>query len=312
MSVSTAQSQTTEIPVEPQARAKPGRRPQTILAEVLGQIGKYLLLIVLAFSFVLPFYWMASSALKSDSMVYTIPPVWVPIPAAWNQLFWDAWTTYNFNLYAFNTIFRYAIPVTIAVTLSSAVVAYGFSRIRWPGRNVLFFVCLMTMMVPFQVTMVPLFIIFKKVGWIGTYNPLLAPALFGSPYFIFMLRQFFLTIPQELSEAARLDGANEFGILTRVVLPLAKPALAVVALFTFMNAWNDYLGPLIYLNREKLYTLSLGIADLRQSIDQVGSRSLAYPYLMAVSTIVTAPILILFFFAQRTFIEGISLTGLKG
>lgn len=308
MSIPTARSQTTDLGAPAEAR----RRPQFSLATFLSEIAKYSVLVVLALSFILPFYWMGSSALKSDSQVYTIPPVWVPIPAAWNQLFWDAWTSYNFNLYAFNTIFRYAIPVTIATTLSSAVVAYGFSRIRWPGRDVLFFVCLMTMMVPFQVTMVPLFIIFKKMGWIGTFYPLVVPALFGAPYFIFMLRQFFLTIPQELSEAARLDGASEAGILTRIVLPLAKPALAVVALFTFMNAWNDYLGPLIYLNRRHLYTLALGIADLRNSIEQIGSRALAYPYLMAVSTIVTAPILILFFFAQRTFIEGISLTGLKG
>ncbi len=270
-----------------------------------------MLLFVLAFTFMLPFIWMATSALKTDSQVYTIPPVWIPIPPQW-QNFPDAWRTYNFNLYMFNTVFRYAIPTTIGVTLSSAVVAYGFARISWKGRDVLFFVCLATMMVPFQVTMVPLFITFKNFGLINTYWPLVLPAFFGSPYFIFMLRQFYRTIPVELSDAAYIDGANEFEILWKIILPLAKPALTVVALFQFMNAWNDYLGPLIYLNQEDMKTIALGIEGLRRTIAQVGGVRLAYPYLMAVSTLVTLPILIAFFFAQRTFIEGISLTGIKG
>lgn len=278
---------------------------------VVLEIGKYLLLFLLAFSFLLPFIWMVTSAVKNDSQVYTVPPVWFPIPAMWEN-FWNAWTSYNFNLYVFNTVFRYAIPVTIGVVLSSAIVAYGFSRIRWVGRDIFFFICLATMMVPFQVTMVPLFIVFKQFGWINTYLPLVVPAFFGSPYFIFMLRQFFMSIPGELSDAAYIDGANEFQILMRIILPLAKPALTVVALFQFMGAWNDYLGPLIYLNQEEMKTVALGIEGLRRTIMQVGSARLAYPYLMAVSTIVTLPILIAFFFAQRTFIEGISLTGLKG
>ena len=259
----------------------------------------------------LPLIWMATSAVKNDSQVYTIPPVWIPNPALWEN-FYNAWTTYNFNLYMFNTVFRYAIPTTIGVTLSSAIVAYGFARISWKGRDVLFFVCLATMMVPFQVTMVPLFITFKNFGLINTYWPLVLPAFFGSPYFIFMLRQFFRTIPIELSDAAYIDGANEFQILWKIMLPLVKPALTVVALFQFMNAWNDYLGPLIYLNQENMKTIALGIEGLRRTITQVGSARLAYPYLMSVSTLVTLPILIAFFFAQRTFIEGISLTGIKG
>lgn len=275
------------------------------------QVLKYILLVALGITYMLPMYWMATSAVKNDSQVYTIPPVWIPNPAYWNN-FIDAWTTYNFNLYTFNTIFRYALPTTLGVTLSSAIVAYGFARVRWPGRDIFFFICIATMMVPFQVTMVPLFIIFRNLGWINTYLPLVVPTFFGAPYFIFMLRQFFMTIPIELSDAARIDGASEFGILWRIVLPLSKPALAVVALFAFMNAWNEYLGPLIYINQESLYPLALGIENLRQTISQVGSVRLAYPYLMSVSTIVTLPIVVAFFFAQRTFIEGISLTGLKG
>jgi len=272
---------------------------------------KYVTLLVLSASYLLPLYWMATSALKTDSQIYTIPPVWIPVPALW-QNFWNAWSSYNFNLYLFNTIFRYAIPVTIGTVLSSAIVAYGFARLRWKSRDVLFVICLSTMMVPFQVTMVPLFIIFKNLGWINSYLPLVIPAFFGNPFYIFLLRQFFRSIPEDLLDAARMDGANELGILFRIILPLSKPALTVVALFTVMAAWNDYLGPLIYLNNSENYTLALGIQSLRQTISSVGSVQLAYPYLMAVSTIATLPIIIAFFFAQRTFIEGIALSGMKG
>jgi ABC-type glycerol-3-phosphate transport system permease component len=176
----------------------------------------------------------------------------------------------------------------------------------------LFAVCLATLMIPSQVRLIPLFVIFKEVGWIGSYLPLVVPAYFGNAFFIFLLRQFFMTIPAELSDAARVDGANEFVILARIILPLAKPALAVVALFTLLNSWNDFFGPLIYVNRDSEYTLALGIQQMRQALGEVGANQLGFPYLMAVSTIVTVPILIVFFFAQRTFIEGISLSGLKG
>jgi multiple sugar transport system permease protein len=272
---------------------------------------KYSLLILLSVSFALPLIWMFGSALKVDPQVYTVPPIWIPIPAHWNN-FWDAWTSYNFNRYVFNTVVLYAVPSTILTVIGSALVAYSFGRLRWRSRNVLFALCLMTMMVPGQVTMVPLFIVFKQLGWINTYLPLVIPNAFGDAYFIFMLRQFFLTIPQELSDAARIDGASEFGIFWRIILPLAKPALAVVALFRFLWAWNDYFGPLIYINQEQFYPVALGIENLRRTMEQIGTRLMAYPYLMAVSTVVTIPVLIAFFFAQRTFIEGISLTGIKG
>ena len=272
---------------------------------------KYTILISLAISFLIPFYWMVSSALKNDSQVYTLPPVLIPNPAFWSN-FYNAWNLNNFNLFLFNTVFKYCIPVTIGTVLSSAMVAYGFSRIQWRGREVVFFLCVATMMIPFQVTMVPLFIVFKNLGWINTYLPLVIPAFFGSPYFIFLLRQFFRTIPTELSDAAYIDGATEFDILFKIMLPLAKPALAVVGLFTFMGAWNDYLGPLIYLNQEEQYTLAVGVDSLRRSISQTGIHESAYPYLMAISTLVTLPIMFIFFFAQRTFIEGITLTGMKG
>ncbi len=271
---------------------------------------KYVVLIVLSISFVLPFYWMFVSALKDDSQVYTVPPIWVPDPAYWNN-FYDAWVSQPFTLYLFNTVFKYAIPYTIGTVLASAIVAYGFSRIRWRGRDALFFLCLATMMVPFQVTMVPLFMIFKQFGWLNTYLPLVVPAFFGTPFFIFMLRQFFLTIPQDISDAAYIDGANEVDILFRIILPLSKPALTVVALFAFINAWNDYLGPLIYINDAHEFVLSLGVEALRATFSYNSTVANAYPYLMAVSTIIVLPIVIIFFFGQKMFIEGISMTGIK-
>jgi ABC-type glycerol-3-phosphate transport system permease component len=281
------------------------------VSERLGTFARYVILILLAITFLVPFYWMVSSAMKDDNQVYTVPPIWVPNPAyVGNFLF--AWQVQNFNLYAFNTIFKYAIPSTIGTVLSSALVAYSFARMNWPGRDFCFAVCLATMMIPFQVRLVPLFIIFKELGWINTYLPLVVPAFFANAFFIFMLRQFFRTIPMELSEAAKIDGANEITILLRVILPLAKPALTVVALFAFMDAWNDYLGPLIYINNEPEWTLALAIQRMGRAMAEVGAKTNAYPYLMAVSTIVTMPILLIFFFAQRAFIEGISLSGLKG
>lgn len=277
----------------------------------LWEIAKYLLLLLLAFTWIFPLYWMVSSAMKDDPQVYTVPPVWIPNPAYWNN-FIDGWNRYNFNTAAFNSIFRYSLPVTVFTVLSSFIVAYGFAKLSWRGQSFFFGICIATMMLPWQVTMVPLFITFKQLGWINTYWPLVIPSLFGHPYFIFLLRQFFRSIPEELSEAARIEGASEWSILWRIIMPLSKPALAVVVLFRFLWSWNDYLGPLIYLNQEHLYPLALGIFRLRQMALSMGNTAMAYPHTMAVSTIVALPVIIIFFFAQRSFVEGISLTGLKG
>ncbi len=211
-----------------------------------------------------------------------------------------------FLVYFWNTL-KVAVLGVIGVTLSSALAAYAFARIRWPGRDAFFLVTLSTMMVPFAVTMVPLYAIFRALGWIGTLRPLWVPAYFGSAFNIFLLRQFFLTIPQDLSDAARIDGCSEFGIFWRIMLPLSKPALAVVALFHFMYAWKDFMGPLIYLQDQKTYTLSLGL-QFYQS--QHGGSE--WHYLMAACTMMVIPIIVLFFFTQRTFIQGISTTGMKG
>ena len=281
------------------------------LGRVLVEILKYTVLIVLTASYAFPIFWMISSALKSDSQIYTVPPILIPIPAHWNN-FLDGWTRLPFSMFAMNSIFRYTLPVTIATLVSSTIVAYGFGRLRWPGRDTLFYICMMTMMIPWQVTMVPLFITYKELGWINTYRPLTVGALFGNAYFIFLLRQFFRTIPEELSDAARIDGASELGILVRIILPLSVPALSVVALFQFVWAWNDYLGPLIYLNQDELFPLALGVQRLERIATSMGTSGSAYPHLMAVSTIIALPIILIFFFAQRTFIEGVSLTGMKG
>jgi len=284
---------------------------KTRIGHTIAETVKYTVVILLSASFAFPLFWMVTSALKDDSQVYTVPPVLIPNPAHWNN-FADGWTRLPFTTFAINSVFRYTLPVTIATVITSTLVAYGFSKLHWRGRDTLFYVCMMTMMIPWQVTMVPLFISYKNLGWINSYRPLTVGALFGHPYFIFLLRQFFRTIPEELSEAARIEGASELGILVRIILPLSVPALAVVALFRFVWAWNDYLGPLIYLNKQELFPLAIGVQQLQDIATGMGTTGLAYPHLMAVSTIVALPIILAFFFAQRTFIEGVSLTGLKG
>ncbi|MHB0874524.1 MAG: carbohydrate ABC transporter permease [Anaerolineae bacterium] len=282
------------------------RRPAVHYA---GRVALYAVLLVLSLLFVLPFVWMVSTSLKDDPQVYHVPPIWFPSPQLWSN-YPGALTQQPFARFFVNTLW-YALPATVGTILSCAIPGYGFARFRWRGRDLLFYLCLATMMIPFQVQMIPLFITFKKVGWINTYLPLVVPAFFGNAYFIFLLRQFFMTIPLELSDAARIDGCGEFGILWRVIMPLSRPALAVVGLFTFMNCWNDYLGPLIYLNNIKLYPVALGLQQLRANYHAAGQR-LVWPYLMAASTVVVAPILLLYFFTQRTFIEGITVTGIKG
>ncbi|MBM4041350.1 MAG: carbohydrate ABC transporter permease [Planctomycetes bacterium] len=210
-----------------------------------------------------------------------------------------------FLIYLRNTLIVAVLGV-IGTVLSSSLAAYGFARIAWRGRDALFLVALSTMMVPFAVTMVPLYGVFRTLGWIGTLKPLWVPAFFGSAFNIFLLRQFFRTIPSDLSDAARIDGCSEFGIFWRIILPLSRPALAVVALFHFMWAWNDFMGPLIFLTKQETYTLSLGL-QFYQS--QHGGSE--WHFLMAASTLMILPIVVLFFFTQRTFIQGISTTGMK-
>jgi multiple sugar transport system permease protein len=210
-----------------------------------------------------------------------------------------------FLVYARNTIIVTLLCVAGSV-ISNALVAYSFARIKWPGRDLFFGVTLATMMVPFPVLMVPTFSLFRWLGWVGSYKPLWVPAFFASAFSIFLLRQFFRTIPMELSEAAKIDGCSELQIFLEVVLPLSKPAMAVVALFTFMGSWNDFLGPLIYLVDQKTFTLSLGLQAYQS---QHGGTPMNL--LMAASTLVILPVIVVFFFAQKLFIQGIATSGLK-
>ena len=255
---------------------------------------------------------MLSTALKVTDQTMRIPIVWVPNPPQWHN-FGDAFT-YNsdklgyipFLVYGRNTLML-AILTVSGTVISNALIAYGFARLRWPGRDFVFALTLATMMVPFPVLMVPIFSLFQKLHWIGTFRPLWVPAWFGSAFNIFLLRQFFATIPFELSEAARIDGCSEWAIFRQVILPLARPALSVVALFTFMATWNDFLGPLLYLSHQNMFTLGLG---LQAFTSQNGGTE--WNLQMAASMLIVAPVLILFFFTQKQFIQGIAVTGLKG
>ena len=190
--------------------------------------------------------------------------------------------------------------------MTEAFVAYGFARVQWRAREPLFLLLISTMMIPYPVTMIPTYLIFRWLGWINTFNPLTWPALTGSAFFIFLMRQFYMTIPQELSEAAKIDGCSEFGIYRRIMLPLSKPAMATVGLFSFIWNWNDFLAPLIYLDSKQKYTIALGLYGF------LSRQSSKWALLMAASTVTIAPVIVVFFFAQRTFIQGITLTGIKG
>lgn len=274
--------------------------------QALGRVALYVIVILLGFTFAMPLLWMISTSLKIDPQVYHIPPIWIPWPIR-PMNYVEVLTKHDFGMYFLNTM-RYAIPVVIGGVLSSALVAYSFGRLEWWGRDVIFALCLGTLMIPFQVRMIPLYITFSKIGWINSYKPLIVPAFFGGASAIFLMRQFFMTIPRDLSDAARVDGCNELRIFYSIILPLSKPVLAVVALNYFMGAWNNYIGPLIYLNRQELYPLALGLRMLNSSFQE----ELMWPYQMAASTAVVAPVIIVFFFTQRTLIEGITLTGIKG
>jgi ABC-type glycerol-3-phosphate transport system permease component len=264
----------------------------------------YLVLLAGAVWFVLPLMWMATSSLKTKADIFQYPPVLFPWPFHLEN-YADLFAVWPFWAYLRNTL-TITVPSVFGQVLSSSLAAYGFARMRWPGRNVVFVVVLATMMLPFQVTMIPLYIIFRQLGWIGTFAPLIVPNFFGSAFDIFLLRQFFLGIPAELTDAARIDGCGHPRIYWRIILPLAKPALATVALFEFLYNWNDFLGPLIYLQDNSQYTLSLALQNF-QSLHQPQPQ-----LLMTAATIMVVPIIVVFFLAQRTFIQGITLTGLKG
>ncbi len=272
----------------------------------------HVVLVAASVLFLFPLFWLVSTSLKPIDETMRIPPTFFPAAPQWHN-YRDAFVYgadklgyIPFLVYGRNTLLLCILGVAGTV-ISNSLVAYAFARLRWPGRDIAFALTLATMMVPFPVLMVPIYSLMRDLGWTGTFRPLWVPAWFGSAFNIFLLRQFFRTIPFELSEAARIDGCSEWAIFRQVVLPLAKPALAVVALFCFMGTWRDFLGPLIYLMDQRCFTLSLGL-QFYQS--QHGGTQ--WHMLMAASTIVIAPVIVLFFFTQKQFIQGIAVTGIKG
>ena len=284
----------------------PSRRTSRFMRHTLPAIASYLVLILVGLCFFVPFLWLIITSLKPLGQVFTIPLTWIPHPVLWSN-YPKALTHPGFPFLRLiqNSLF-YAVFSTIGVTIASAMAAYAFARIPFRGRNLLFAITLGTMMIPGVVTMIPTYLIFRWLGWTGSYKPLIIPSYGGAAFFIFMLRQFMMTLPWDLSDAARVDGASEARILLRIMLPLMKPALLVVVIFNFMGCWNDFMGPLIYLNNARLYPLSLGLfAFLTRS-----ERS--WNLLMAAAMVITSPIVLIFFLAQRQFIEGITMTGIKG
>ncbi len=276
-----------------------------IKRKTLNNIVALSLLVALSASFILPLFWMISTSLKPIDQLLLDPPVWIPTPLEFDN-YPGALEEQPFLLYLSNSL-QIAVACVIGALISNSLIAYGFSRVEWKGRDAVFVLVLSTLMLPYHVVMIPLFVTFSRIGWVNTWLPLIVPAWLGHPFFIFMLRQFMLGIPKELSEATRIDGGSEWVLLTRIILPLCRPALATVALFQFIWAWNDFIGPLIYLNDRDLYPMSLGLALYHNSQGITD-----FSILMAASTMAVVPIIIIFFFMQGVFIQGISLTGLKG
>jgi len=271
---------------------------------LLDKLTRHIILIMVGIFFVLPLVWMVSTSLKSNRQIFIFPPQWIPNPVIWRN-YPDVFDYAPFLLYFKNTMII-EVACILGTLLSSSLVAYGFSRLNAPGKDFLFILMLSTMMLPYQVWMIPLYVLFTKIGWVNTFYPLTIPAFFGNALYIFLLRQFFLTIPKELEDAARLDGCSYFRIYWQIMLPLTKPALATVVIFTFMGVWNDFLGPLLYLQDPEKYTLAIG---LQVFLTQHGAD---WGLLMAASTMIVIPVIVTFFFTQKQFIQGIVLTGLKG
>lgn len=266
----------------------------------------HLVLILGAVVILFPLAWMLSTSLKAPNQVQQFPPIWIPNPLVWENYI-NALTIFpvSFGLFVWNSFYLSGMNV-IGSLLSNTIVAYAFARLRFRGSRVLFLLVLSTMMLPQQVTMIPLFILFSKLGWINSYNPLIVPQFFGNAFYVFMLRQFFTTIPRDLDDASRIDGCGILGTFWRIILPLTVPALGIVAIFEFTGSWNWFLGPLIYLSRMETFPLALALSYLNATYRKLWSE------MMVVSFIAMLPPLALFFVAQKSYIQGIVVTGVKG
>jgi multiple sugar transport system permease protein len=265
----------------------------------------FLILVLGALTMLVPFYWMLATSLRDPGSIFLYPPRWIPSPIQWSN-YHDALTALPFGQWYLNTIIV-TVTSTLGQVLTASVVGYAFARLRAPGRDPLFLLLVATMLLPEQVTMVPVFLIFKHLGWIDTWLPLIVPAwLGGGAFYIFLCRQFFLSLPLELDDAAKIDGCSMLGIFFRIVLPLSKPVLAAVTVFSMVGKWNEFLYPVIYLNSQSKYVLSIGL----RMFQDVNTTS--WNWLMAASVVTVLPCLVVFFFAQKLFVQGIATTGIKG
>ncbi|MCJ1715497.1 carbohydrate ABC transporter permease [Curtobacterium sp. VKM Ac-2922] len=287
------------------ARADRSRNADGSVRSVWSSIGARVVLIAMSLLFLVPIYWMVISALKGNTELGAFPPTWFPQWLDWSN-FGDA-----INAMPFFTFFRNTLVITVLVTVfsmaSNMVIAYGFACIEWRGRDRMFYVVLATLFIPFPVTLIPMFDLYARLGWINTFLPLVVPSLFGSAFYVFLLRQFLLQIPKDLLDAARMDGASECRILWRIVFPQAKAALVTVGIFAAVGAWNDFLGPLIYLQDQNVQTLSIGLQVFRLN----NSADFQFNQLMAASIMIILPLVVLFFFFQRTFLKGIQIGSFK-
>lgn len=276
--------------------------------DVIRFVVTYVVLLSGSFVLLIPFAFMLSTSLKTLDQIYTWPIQWIPHPFAWQNYPEVFEIEPLFLRYIINTVIVTFFGI-IGNLFGSTHAAYSFARLRYPGRRFLFLVMISTMMVPGWVTLIPTFLLFKAFGWVNTYFPLIVPAFAAQPFYTFLLRQFFLTIPTELEDAARIDGASAYGCFARIILPLTKPALATVAIFSFFFHWNDFLAPLIYLQDQEKFTIPLGIAAFQ---GDVTGAQFNFALMMAAATIALLPCVVLFFLAQRLFIQGIVITGVKG
>ncbi|WP_336775777.1 carbohydrate ABC transporter permease [Paenibacillus sp. MMO-58] len=263
----------------------------------------YAVVTAVALSMVVPFLWMLSASVKSESEIFSFPIQWIPSHFFWSN-YSKVWTELPFFTYYLNTI-KIAVLTTLLQIITCSTAAYAFAKVKFPERDKLFFLYVATMMVPYQVMMIPQFVLIKKIGLMDSHWSLILLGAF-SPFGVFLFRQFFMSIPEELSEAARIDGLSEFGVYARIILPLIRPAIASLTIFTFMHSWNDFLGPLIYLNSDSLFTLQLGMQHFQSE------HATEYGPLMAAAVCAIIPTIVIYFLAQDHFVEGISAGAVKG
>lgn len=274
------------------------------ISTIVGRVVLYSVLFAGAAIFAAPFVWMLSTSLMEERFAYTIPPTWIPPRVMWSN-YTNSWNFLPFDTFYRNTLFLTVVNI-IGLVLSSSLVAFGFARIRFWGRDKIFLLLLATMMLPAQVTMIPVYLFWSRLHAINTFWPLIAPEWLTNAYNVFLLRQFFMTISPEMDDAARIDGCGWFGIYWRIVMPMARPALGVIAIQAFAWNWNNFIRPLIYLNTPKKYTVAIGLRLFQSRESQ------RMPETMAMALVAVIPVLIMFFIAQRRYIQGIVITGVKG